>query len=35
VRRVFDEMGDGGGVAGSAGRTRSRRQSGNLEGFEG
>uniref|UniRef100_A0A0E0LWY6 Exocyst subunit Exo70 family protein n=1 Tax=Oryza punctata TaxID=4537 RepID=A0A0E0LWY6_ORYPU len=33
VRRVFDEMGDG-GVAGSAGRTRSRRQSGNLEGFE-
>ncbi|XP_040383191.1 exocyst complex component EXO70I-like [Oryza brachyantha] len=30
VRRVFDNMGDG-----SAGRARSRRQSGNLEGFEG
>ncbi|KAF0898098.1 hypothetical protein E2562_001759 [Oryza meyeriana var. granulata] len=32
VRRVFDEMGDG-VAAGIAGRTRSRRQSGNLEGF--
>ena len=35
VRRVFDEMGDGG--VGSVGRTRSsgraRRESGNIEGF--